>query len=169
VRSRAPRPQSNNGAGTSHGVIRLFTRALALVGDLHGHDRLVRDLAFTRDGVCLVTASWDGSMRVWRDGACERVNDLQSGRLQSLALAADTLAAVSLREANEVRVVRLDDGAEVATVMADGPFRVALAHEAQGASAAGRLVLYFSENAEPHVLSRIVLPWRAVTGTDRVA
>jgi len=150
-------------AGTSHGLIRVFTRELDLVGELRGHDRLVRDLAFTRDGACLVSASWDGAVRVWRDGACERVIDWRSGRLQALALAADALAAVSLREANEVRVVSLDGGAEVMTVMADGPFLVALAPDARAhaAASAGRLVLYFSENAEPHVLSRVVVPWRA--------
>jgi WD40 repeat protein len=59
-------------SGSRDATIRLWSPEGAARAVLRGHQRTVWDLAFTPDGVRLLSSSFDRDVRVWdaRDGAC---------------------------------------------------------------------------------------------------
>lgn len=79
--------------------IRLWHRDGTRLRTLIGHVGPVQELAFTRDGRRLVTASWDGTLKIWNWSAGDLLQTLtgHTDRIWDLELSADgeTLASAS--------------------------------------------------------------------------
>jgi len=118
------------------------------IHELAGHTDRVRDLSFLVDGSRLVSASDDGTARVWNvlTGECVNVHDFKAGFAFSVSLSPSLgLLAVALYDANELRIVNLVDGKTVKTLCVDKPLRVRFAPT----KITARQVVFFSERVDP--------------------
>ncbi|MCK4817169.1 hypothetical protein KA005_15475, partial [bacterium] len=63
------------------------------IRNIEAHQRDISGLAFTSDGSHLITASWDGSVKLWDMSSYEIVKNIlrQKERIRSIALSPDDL------------------------------------------------------------------------------
>jgi len=151
-------------SGRASGLVEIWTHTGIALHELEGHASNVFDLAMSPEGDKLVSASWDGTARVWDvlAGTALHVHDICAGPVTSVSVGSHGLLAVALQHASELRFVHLlGEGAHVVhSVQVDWPFKVrcANAHLAPATTAAlaGQEV-YFSQDLYAPPLSKLVL------------
>jgi WD40 repeat protein len=92
---------------------------------MRGHDNRVLDVAFSPDGHHLLSASDDGTARIWNtaDGKLEQVFSGHSGGVKSAAYSPDGRRVVTAGADGTVRVWRVGDGRSVVMHGHAGPVR----------------------------------------------
>ncbi len=105
---------------------------------LEGHDGAVTALVFAGDGRRAVSASDDGTVRVWdlETGACERVLTGHRGSVHAVAVAGDGRRAVSAGDDRTLRVWDLESGACAPPLTGHDRCVTSVAISADGARAA---------------------------------
>jgi WD40 repeat protein len=79
-------------AGARDGEVKVFSlSSLKCIRNLQTHTSDVSGLAFTEDGKCLITTSWDGECKIWDVSKYEAEQTIlsQGERVRSLALSRD--------------------------------------------------------------------------------
>ena len=91
----------------------------ALERTLMGHHSAVNAVAVTPDGTRAVSASWDGTLKVWRldTGAEERTLVGHTERVYGVAMMPDGIRAISASHDGTLKVWHLDTGAEERTLV----------------------------------------------------
>ncbi len=108
---------------------------------LEGHDSLVADTAFLRDGSVVLTGGLDGTVRMW-DTACGEVLasiDADVGEVLSLALSSDGRWLLAGGDGGAVALLELEKYGARRVAMLPGlsSFVLDLAIDASGALGAG--------------------------------
>ena len=101
---RSPEPTNEGGISTlkTVGPARVF-----------GHDAEVRAVSFDREGTTLVTASVDGTARLWRSDPDEpRILGFHDERVESVALSPDARRVVSASDDHTARIWSMDGRSE---------------------------------------------------------
>jgi WD40 repeat protein len=126
---------------------------------LIGHTKTVNQVAYSPDGTRLVTASDDGTARVWDAHTAKLLNVLHHGKraLSSAAFSPDGREIVTASLYGSVRLWSMPDGKPVKTLRA-GAGEIFFA----AFSPNGRLVLAAGENAKGD--AAIVYVWDAASG-----
>ena len=109
--------------------MQLWSHGGQLLRHVAGHELTVHDLAFDVEERLLVSASKDGTARVWdvASAQCLFVHDFDAGYVFSVTLSCSNLMAVSLRDANQIRFVQLGRAALVKQLAVDWPGKVRFA------------------------------------------
>jgi len=90
----------------------------ALIRTLTGHRGLVKSLAITPDGRLLVSASYDGTLRVWDVATGEAIRVLKghSGTVNSVAVSPDGQLAISASSDETIGIWNLSTGQSVGSL-----------------------------------------------------
>ncbi len=95
------------------------------LGELLGHEGIVSDAAFTRDGRLLASCSHDGTLRLW---------DLEAGREIHRMQAPDRLSQLAFSPNEELVAAACDDGAVHIWGVSEGEHRATLQHSERKAN-----------------------------------
>ena len=94
----------------------------SLIRTLQGHTESVTAVALTPDGRCVVSGSWDKTLRVWdlESGQTLRTLEGHARGVTAVALSPDGRHVISGSNDRTLRVWDLKDGKEFVTLTVDG-------------------------------------------------
>ena len=137
VRALAIAGQAGKGAaGAKDGEVKIFSLGtLKCIRNLQTHRSDVSGLAFTDDGKCLVTTSWDGECKLWDVTKYEADQTIlsQGERVRSMALSRDNTRIFLGLHSGTILVVNRDDPADVSRLEGHKDLVSALAVSPDGA------------------------------------
>jgi len=104
-----------------------------LVANLRGHSGTVSSIAFSSDGSKIVTASEDGTARVWSSATGEQLASFAGGgSVRRATFSIDGRRVLTCSDDRKERVWELETGTLLATLPGDPPFQCSGSHSADG-------------------------------------